>query len=173
MNHFLNVDGLGLEEDQKQNMWLLSFQDNNMANFDLYVNSHNLPLVSSEIERVQNTNIIVPNGVSDLRTYTLEYRESVTFRIMQYHMAWFQGLYTPDRLVKKTFHNMKRNAIIKFISHPGSPTPNATFELINMQFVGFDDVQLGEDSGDPLTVSCTYEIEHIRPVFLNQYSPPK
>ncbi len=38
---------------------------------------------------------------------------------------------------------------------------NIVFKLYGIQFTGFDDVQLQNDSGGPLTISCNYEVERI------------
>ncbi|MGD9678174.1 MAG: hypothetical protein AB7V16_07395 [Vulcanibacillus sp.] len=164
----IGESGENLKDDQLANFWLMSFSDQALPSFDLYVESHNLPLYSIKTERLPELSLVIPGGMSDYRTYSITYRETVDFQGMKYHKEWLDQLYDFEkRLVKKTFHTAKRNAIIKFISpysedsSAGGPLQNAEFTLINMQFVGFEDVQLSNTEGDALTITCQYEVENI------------
>jgi hypothetical protein len=165
----IGTSGDNLKDDQLSNFWLLTFNDPVLSTFDLYVESHNLPLFNTKSERLSSLSIVIPDTIEDYRTYSITFRETVDFQGMKYHKSWLDQLYDFEkRLVKKTYHTSKRNATIKFISPysagsgSGSPMQNAEFQLVNMQFTGFEDVQLSNTEGDALTITCQYEIEQIK-----------
>ncbi len=165
-------DWATVKDDQLSNFWVLSFSD--MANFDLYVESTNLPLFNTKAEKIPELNINIPDGMEDYRTVSITYRETVDFQGMKYHQRWLESLYDlKNRTVKKSYHSSKKNATIKFVSPytvnsvgaGGKPKQNASFELVNMLFTGFEDIQLNSTDGGPLMITCQYEIEQIIPNF--------
>jgi len=116
---------------------------------------------------LDTTNLLLPDGSDAYRTISITYRETVDFQGFKFHTDWMNNLYDfKNRVVKKTYHKSKKDAEIKFYS-PYQDTlvtdtyQNASFKLYGMQFTGFEDLQLQNESGGPLTITCNYEIERL------------
>lgn len=159
------LNGERIKDEQLQNMWILTF--NKLPDFNFYIESTNLPLYGITQEKLATTDLILPTGKDNYRSVSITYRETKDFQGFKFHKSWlFQEYNFSQRVVKKTFHTSKKTATIKFVSNePEGIIQNAIFTLSGMTFVGFEDIQLSNDSGEPLTFTCQYEIEGLTSVF--------
>lgn len=189
-------------EYQIANQWIMQFED--FEEYDFIIQESNLPLFAMGVERA-NLDLVIPKNKDDYRTLSITFRETRNFVGFKYHWEWLNLLYDFEkRLVKKTYHDSKRKATIKFISNyntlsqgsaqlaqvgnmvtsglnaltPNKPQrskkllyqtqQNSAFELIGLQFTGFEDTSLDNESGDPLTFTANYEVQRIIPILDSQ-----
>lgn len=171
------LDGSKVKEHQRQNMWLMNFDD--FPGFDLYITDSSIPLFKLSSEKVPTMDLIVPMGKEDYSSISLTFLETVDFQGFKYHTDWLDKLYDFNRkLVRKTFHTSKKSAVVKFISMNNVKVgvkdevqsipkvyQNLEIDLKGIQLLGIDDISLQNDSGDPLTITVNYEIQQIIPVY--------
>lgn len=154
--------------------------------FDLHVVSTSLPLRKLELEKT-SFNTIFAKGRAQYSTFSVTFRETIDFRISKYFENWMNNFYDFDKQVyKKNFITNKSSAILKFIQIK-SKEPNfflslatvvqqlntfqrgweifetSSYELINFIPVGFGDLDLDNDTGEPLNIEVEFQVENVVP----------
>lgn len=164
----------------------ITYPKSGVEQFDLHVVSSSIPLRRLELEKT-NYNLVNPKGRANYSTFTMVFRETIDFQVSTYFETWLNNIYDFEKQVyRKGFVDQKQDAVLKFI-RIRSKAPDQLLTLINpiqslnifqsgwsidsitsYNFeniipIGFSDIDVENENGDPLQVSIDFEVEKVTP----------
>jgi hypothetical protein len=191
LDYYSSTQGVdSYPELQMQNLWILSFGDysnnglqgvaNVFPNHDFLIKSTNLPLFSINIEKT-DFDLILPQEKENYGSFSFSFYETTKFDGFKWCYNWITDIYDFDaRVFKKNFHTKKRSATLRFIKvlNPLSLTElvginiltsaqifqTIEFDLKGIMIKGIGDIDLENDSGDPLSFDISLEVQQIVPI---------
>ncbi len=164
----------------------VSYPSSGVQTFDLHVVSSSIPLRKLEMEKT-NFNLIIPKGRAQYSTFTMVFRETIDFQVSTYFEAWLDNIYDFDlQVYRKGFINQKQDARLQFIRIRSNPLNQiltllspiqqlnilqsgwsvdsiSNYDFVNIMPLGFSDIEVENESGDPLQISVEFEVEKVIP----------
>jgi hypothetical protein len=138
---------------QYKNSWIFYFEDNPTFNF--YMKGLNLPFLKLDHINKETTGQKFYSKPTFPDTFSIEVYESLDFKTFDYFKAWQDQIYNS---LTGTFNvgSFNKTAIFMFTSN-FSATPVKTFSQ-DLKLLGFEELTLDYESGDPLTYSISFAI---------------
>lgn len=153
---------------------------------DLYLKSTTLPLRKLEYEKT-NTNLVTAKGRAEYSDFTMTFLETDDWAISSYFDYWLNSIFDfteTEQVYKKNFEKNKLDLHLKFIklynttlspflalASPIQQTnllnqgwtiyQTSVFTLKRTILEGYEDINLENESGDPLEIEVSFQCENI------------
>lgn len=151
---------------QLANLWRIDFKD--YPDLDFHLINTSLPMPKLEYEgRKYGEKIYTGFTAPDQITFT--FRETQEFSSYKFFQDWLETLFDYEKGEYKTLNNYEdkyKSATLNFLNKNfGNKISKKTqsFDLINLMPLGFSDIDVSTDSGEPLQFTIEMAVENVRP----------
>lgn len=168
---FINVEQYRLYNDQLSNMWQLNFLPH--PELDFHIVDTNLPFPKLEAES-RGYGEAFYSGFTPVETVSFTFRCTENFNTFDFFQDWLEDIYDYNNNVFKTFSNnvelytkKYKNANITFLKKKGGHLlniPSKSFNLLGLMPLGFSEISLTNDNGEPLEFTVEMTVEQVIPV---------
>jgi len=154
-------------EDQLANMWGLIFPD--YPNLDFHLVETTIPF-SQLVTETRKSGKKYYSDYTPTDSVSFTFRETELFSSFNFFQKWLESIYDYEKGVFKVFTSERqkyKNAIIQFSSKFAGTTgiiPTKSFELIGLLPLGFSEISLSNDTGEPLQFTVNMTVEKVKPL---------